>query len=249
MNNATTNKACVLGATGCIGFELTVHLLQADCEVLAVVRDSGKLRRMLNERGVDHEGLSIIERDLFADRVTEEMLACDYIFNAASKPVSFVPWSRVNRQWGGVVSALTRELVESGAEAHIVAFCGPEYFAAYDGEIGWFRRAATSVTNRLSAALRDNHDEALWLLGSSYGRWSVLRCGSIREASGQTGDAGRIGVDLHRDGSDYRAGKGKALVVEDLAAWVAESVESGDFVEFASEMPFLFNRWGGQKAI
>lgn len=242
---AHTTNACVLGATGTIGFELTVALIASGCSVVAVVRNTEKLRGMLSEREVDHKGLAILERDLFAQGVTQEMIDCDYIFNAASKPVSFAPWSSVNRQWDSAVSSLTRQIVESGTGAHVVAFCGPEYFSAHDGEVGLFQRAATSVANRLSAALRDNHDEALWLLGSGYERWSVLRCGSIREASGKAGMATSIGTSLHDDGSDYRAGKGKALVVEDFATWLAELVRSGGLVEFEREMPFVFNRWDG----
>ena len=99
----------------------------------------------------------------------------------------------------------------------------------------------SKVLNRTIAALRDNHDEAVFLLSSGYDRWSVLRCGSIRPSSGEPGDASRIGADLHRDGSDYRRGKGKSLVVEDLAAYLARAVQNGDFSAFEGQMPFLFN--------
>ena len=97
------------------------------------------------------------------------------------------------------------------------------------------------LINKMSAALRDNHDEAMLLLASGYGRWSVFRCGSIRPRSGQPGDASRIGMDLHNDGSNYRLGKGKSLVVEDLAAYLADAIQSGAFSGFEEEMPFLFN--------
>ena len=143
-------KVCILGATGCIGFEVTVHVLQAGCGVLAVVRDTDKFRRMLSAQGIDDlEGLSVVELDLFAEKavadpaVAQEMMACDYIFNTASKPVSWVPWSRANREWGGVVSSLTRELVEVASQdrrkPHIVAFCGTEYFAGYDANVSFFQ--------------------------------------------------------------------------------------------------------------
>ena len=212
-------QVCVLGATGCIGFELTVHLLQAECDVLAAVRDGSKLQRMLaaHGMGLDLGGLSVVEQDLFTEgfpRLGAEVMACDYIFNAASKPISWVPWSRANREWGGVVSTLTRAIVRrawrSASKPHIVAFCGPEHFPGYDDEAPsplW--TAMSKVLNRTIAALRDNHDEAVFLLSSGYDRWSVLRCGSIRPSSGEPGDASRIGVDLHRDGSDYRRGKGE----------------------------------------
>ena len=254
MNTTTTSqkKVCILGATGAIGFELSVHALEAGCEVLAVVRDTGKLRRMLTARGMDDPGgLSVIELDLFAEKavadpsVAQALMACDYIFNAASKPVSFAPWSRVNREWGAVVSSLTRELVEIASrdarKPHFVAFCGTEYFAGYDGNISFVQKAMPKLINKMSAALRDNHDEAMLLLTSGYERWSVFRCGSIRPSSGQSGDAGRIGMDLHKDGSDYRLGKGKSLVAEDLAAYLANAIQSGAFSGFEGEMPFLFN--------
>ena len=61
-----SRKVCILGATGCVGFELATHLLQAGCEVLAVVRDASKLRKMLGRR--DRKGLTIIELDLFTER-------------------------------------------------------------------------------------------------------------------------------------------------------------------------------------
>ena len=245
-------KVCILGATGCIGFELTVHLLQTRCDVLAAVRDGSKLRRMLAAHGMgrpDLERLSVVEPDLFAEGVARhgaEMMACDYIFNAASKPISWVPWSRANREWGGVVSTLTREILRmasrSAAKPHIVAFCGPEHFAGYDDDApSPLRTAMSKVLNSMIAALRDNHDEAVLLLTSGYERWSVLRCGSIRPTSGTPGDASRIGADLHRDGSDYRHGKGKSLVVEDLAAYLARAIRSGEFSAFEGQMPFLFN--------
>ena len=254
MNATTTSptKVCVLGATGCIGLEVTVHALQAGCRVLAVVRDTDKLRRMLSARGIDDlEKLSVVELDLFAERavadpsVAQEMMACDYIFNAASKPVSWVPWSRANREWGGAVSALTRGIVEIASQdsrkPHMVAFCGTEYFAGYDSNISFVQKAMAKLINTMSAALRDNHDEAVLLLTSGYGRWSVFRCGSIRPSSGQPGDAGRIGMDLHKDGSNYRLGKGKSLVVEDLAAYLVSEIQSEAFSGFEGEMPFLFN--------
>ena len=254
MNTTTTSpkKVCILGATGSIGFEMTVHMLQAGCGVLAVVRDTDKFRRMLSAQGIDDlERLSVVELDLFAEKavadpsVAQEMMACDYIFNAASKPVSLVPWSRANREWGGVVSSLTRDIVEiasqDGRKPHIVAFCGTEYFAGYDGKISFVQKAMPKLINKMSAALRDNRDEAILLLTSGYGRWSVFRCGSIQPSSGQSGDASRIGMDLHKDGSDYRLGKGKSLVVEDLAAYLANAIQSGAFSGFEGEMPFLFN--------
>lgn len=246
-------KVCILGATGCIGFELTVHLLEVGCRVLAVVRDTDKFRRMLSAQGIypDLEGLSVVELDLFAEKaiadpsVAQELMAWDYIFNTASKPVSWVPWSRANREWGGVVSSLTRELMEVASQdrrkPHIVAFCGTEYFAGYDANVSFFQQALPKVLNKIVAALRDNHDEAMLLLTSGYGRWSVFRCGSIQPSSGQPGDASRIGMDLHKDGSDYRLGKGKSLVVEDLASYLANAIQSGAFSDFEGEMPFLFN--------
>ena len=246
-------KVCILGATGCIGFELTVHLLKVGCRVLAVVRDADKLQRMLSAQGIcpDREELSVVEMDLFAEKavahpsVAQEMMACDYIFNTASKPVSWMPWSRANREWGGVVSSLTRELVEIASQdrrkPHVVAFCGTEYFVGYDANVSFFQRVLPKALNKMIAALRDNHDEAMLLLTSGYGRWSVLRCGSIRPSSGQPGDASRIGMDLHKDGSDYRRGKGKSLVVEDLAAYLADTIQNGAFSGFEGEMPFLFN--------
>ena len=254
MNTRTTSskKVCILGATGSIGFELIVHVLQAGCGALAVVRDTDKLQRMLTARGMDDPGgLSVIELDLFAEKavadqtVAQEMMACDYIFNAASKPVSFAPWSRVNREWDAVVSSLTKELVEIASQdarkPHIVAFCGTEYFAGYDGNLSFVQKAMPKLINMMSAALRDNHVEAMLLLTSGYGRWSVFRCGSIRPSSGQPGDASRVGLDLHKDGSNYRLGKGKSLVVEDLAAYLANAIRSGAFSGFEGEMPFLFN--------
>ncbi len=254
MNSTTTfsNNVCILGATGCIGFELTFHLLQAGCRVLAVVRDTDKFQRMLNAQGIDDlEKLSIVELDLFAENavadpsMAQRVMACDYIFNAASKPISKVPWSRINREWGGVVSSLTREIVEivshDEKKPHIGAFCGPEYFAGYDGNISFIQKAMTKLINKMNAALRDNHDEAMFLLTSGYGRWSVFRCGSIRPSSGQSGDASRIGVNLHKDGSNYRLGRGKSLVVEDIAAYLANAIQSGTFSKFEGEMPFLFN--------
>ncbi len=254
MNDTTSplTKVCILGATGSIGFEVTLHVLQAGCRALAVVRDTDKFRRMLSAQGMDNpSGLSVVELDLFAEKavadpsVAQEMMACDYIFNVASKPVSFVPWSRINREWGNVVSSLTRGIVEiasqDGRKPHIVAFCGPEYFTGYDGNISFVQKAMAKLANRMSAALRDNHDEAMLLLTSGYGRWSVFRCGSIRPSSGQSGDASRIGMDLHKDGSNYRRGKGKSLVVEDLAAYLSNAIQSGTFSGFEGEMPFLFN--------
>lgn len=247
----SVQKTTVLGATGCIGLDLTVHLLGAGCEVLAVVRDTDKLRRMLRERGTDPHGVRVIELDLFAKKavadpsVAQELMASDYIFNTASKPVSWVPWSRGNREWGGVVSSLTRDLVEiadrDSEKPHIVAFCGTEHFAGYDANVTFVQKVAPKLVNRLSAALRDNHDEATFLLKSAYGRWTVFRCGSIRPSSGQSGDASRIGMDLHHDGSNYRLGRGKSLVVEDLAAYLADAIQSGTLSEFEAEMPFLFN--------
>lgn len=245
-------RVAILGATGCIGFELTVHAIHAGCRVLAVVRDPDKLQRMLSARGIgEREELSVLDLDLFAPTaiadpsVAHEMLACDYIVNAASKPVSWAPWSRANREWGGVVSSLTRAIVEiasrDGRMPHIVAFCGTEYFAGYDDPISAVQTVMPKLVNRMSAALRDNHDEAIFLLTSGYGRWSVLRCGSIRPTSGQPGDASRIGADLHHDRSDYRRGKGKSLVVEDLAAYLANAIQRGSFSGFEREMPFLFN--------
>ena len=254
MNTTTTSikTVCVLGATGSIGFETTVHALRAGCKTLAVARDADKLRGMLGARGMnDPDGLSVAQMDLFAENamaapsMTQQMMACDYIFNAASKPVSFAPWSRTNREWDAAVSSLTRMLVEiasrSEAKPHIVAFCGTEYFVGHDGKIGFVQKAMPKLVNRMSAALRDNHDEALFLLGSGYGRWSVFRSGSIRPSSGRRGDGSRIGMNLHKDGSDYRRGKGKSLVAEDLAAYLADAIQSGAFAELEGEMPFLFN--------
>ena len=252
MPKEQTTKVCILGATGSVGFELSVHMLKAGCEIIAVVRNTDKLRRMLTVRGMgDLEELRVIELDLFAENmisdltVTNEIIACDYIFNGASKPVSWMPWSRINRGWGAVVSSLTKKLVaiaqQRGLNPHIVAFCGPEYFAQYDDNISLAHKIMTTLTNKMNAALRDNHDEALLLLASEYQRWSVLRCGSIRPSSGQSGDASKIGADFHKDGSDYRRGKGKSLVVEDLAAYLANAIQSGEFSEFEGEMPFLFN--------
>ena len=250
---SSSKKACILGATGCIGFELTVHLLQTGCEVLAVVRDTSKFRQMLTAHGTDPdlEGLSVVELDLFAEGAfadtvsAQEMMACDYLFNTASKPISWTPWSRANREWGSIVSSLTRDIVrmasQSASKPHIVAFCGPEYFAEYDDNVILFQKAMPMVLNKMIAALRDNHDEAVLLLASGYGRWSVLRCGSIRPKSGEPGDASRIGMDLHKDGSDYRLGKGKSLVIEDLAAYLAHSIQNGEFSAFEGQMPFLFN--------
>ena len=206
MNTTTTSPrmVCILGATGSIGFEVTVHVLQAGCGALAVVRDTGKFLRMLSAQGIDDlEGLSVVELDLFAEEavadpsVAQEMMACDYIFNAASKPVSWAPWSRANREWGGVVSSLTREIVEIASQdrrtPHIVAFCGTEYFAGYDDNISFVQKAMPKLINNMSAALRDNHDEEFdffWPRGTDV--VSVFRCGSIRPRSGQPGDASRI---------------------------------------------------------
>ncbi len=246
-------NTCILGATGSIGFELTVHLLQTGSGVLAVVRDAEKLQRMLRERGFapDPDALSVVEQDLFAGPgvtatpLSQELLDCEYIFNMASKPVSLAPWSRVNREWGSAVSSLTRKIVETasvaGVRPHVVAFCGTEQFAGYDSNISLLQKILPKVLNRMSAALRDNHDEAMFLLTSGYGRWSVLRCGSIRSHTGQPGDASRIGMDLHEDGSDYRSGRGKSLVVEDLAAYLARAIQNGTLSGFETEMPFLFN--------
>ena len=254
MNNTTTisKKVCILGATGCIGLELTIHMLQAGCKVLAVVRDTDKLRKMLDAQGIDDlKKLSVIELDLFAENavadpsVAQGVMACDYIFNVASKPISWVPWSRTNLEWGGAVSLLTKEIVEIvshyGKKPHIVAFCGTEYFAGYDSNINFIQKAMPKLINKMNAALRDNHDEAMFLLASGYGRWSVFRCGSIRPSSGQSGDASRIRMSLHKDGSDYRLGKGKSLVVEDIAAYLIDAIQSDIFSEFEGEMPFLFN--------
>ncbi len=253
MHTTTSPKTvCTLGATGTVGFETTVHMLQAGCGVLAVVRDPYKIRRMLRARAItSFEGLTIVELDLFAEKaiadpsVAQAMMACDYIFNTASKPVSLMPWSRTNHERGSVVSSLTGDIVKAasrgGKRPRIVAFCGTEYFAGHDDNISFVHKTATRLANKLSAALRDNHDEAMLLLTSGYERWSVLRCGSIRPSSGQTGDASRIGTDLHKDGSNYRLGKGKSLVVEDLAAYLAHAVQSGTFSRFEGEMPFLFN--------
>ncbi len=121
------------------------------------------------------------------------------------------------------------------------AICGTEYFAGYDNNIGFFQKAMPKILNKMIAALGDNHDETIFLLGSDYEQWSVLRCGSIRPTSGEPGKADRIGIDLHKDGSDYRKGKGKALIVEDLAAYLAQTIHRGDFSVFERQMPFLFN--------
>ena len=173
------------------------------------------------------------------------MIGYDYIFNAASKPISWRPWSRANREWNGAVSSLTKDIIgaalQNDCKPHVVALCGPEYFAGYDDKISLLQRVMPRVVNGIVAALRDNHDEAVFLLRSGYGRWSVLRCGSIRPSSRQAGDASRIGADLHRDGSDYRRGKGKSLVVEDLAAYLARSIQRGEFSAFEGQVPFLFN--------
>ena len=48
-------------------------------------------------------------------------------------------------------------------------------------------------------------------------------------------------MDLHNDGSNYRLGKRKSLVVEDLAAYLADAIQSGAFSGFEREMPYLFN--------
>ena len=254
MNTTTSSKrACILGATGCIGFEVTVHLLQAGCGVLAVVRNANKFRQMLTSHGLDPdlEGLSVVELDLFAEGpfangvLAQEMMVCDYIFNTASRPISWTPWSRANREWGNVVSSLTRDVVgmaaKSARKPRIVAFCGPEYFVEYDDNVSFFQWAMPKVLNTMIAALRDNHDEAIFLLTSGYGRWTVLRCGSIQPKSGKLGDANKVGTDLHEDGSDYRLGRGKSLVIEDLAAYLAHSVQSGEFSAFEGQMPFVFN--------
>ena len=253
MTSKPLKKACVLGATGCIGFELTAHLLTSGVHVVAVVRNETKFQEMISARLPNSESmrLDVIQIDLFSagalsDSDSVEMIMnCDYIFNVASKPLSLAPWSRTNREWGGVVSQLTKQVIclaaENNTSPHVVAFCGPEYFPAYDGKISLFQKALTKVFNNLIAGLGDNHEEATFLLRSGYPRWSVLRCGSIRPQSGKTGDASRIGMSLHKDGSDYRQGKGKSLIVEDLAAYLANAVETAGFVDFEQQMPFLFN--------
>lgn len=207
---------------------------------------------MLTNRGIAYPNaeLSVHSLDLFGgDELNGDLQQtignCNYIFNVASKPLSWNPFSRINREWGSAVSLLTRKLVEiassSTVRPHIFAFCGPEYFDNYDENIGRFNKMLTKFLNSLISGLRDNHDEAMLLLASDYDKWSVMRCGSIRPGSGGFGDASKIDTDPHRDRSDYRRGRGCALVAEDLAAYIADRMHKGLISEFEGKMPFLFN--------
>ena len=173
--------------------------------------------------------LTVLVADLFNEpamanpQLAEVLGECAWVFNCASPALSWNPFSRANRSWGTPVSSLTRHLlgVASDDGPHIVAVCGPEHFEHHDGSVSIFRKALSWTASALFPALRDNRTEVQLLLQSNHERWTVLRCGSIRPGRGESGDANRIDFDLHRDGSNYRAGKGAALMAADLGAFVA----------------------------
>lgn len=213
--DAKTGRICVLGATGVIGMELVAHLLQAGQAVVAVVRDEAKLARGLKARAVQptEEALTVLVADLFTEtdainpQLPEVLKDCASVFNCASPALSWIPCSRANREWGAPVSSLTRYLLGVATEnddgPHLVAICGPEHFEEHDGSVNPFRKVFSWTANALFPALRDNHDEVQLLLKSNQERWTVLRCGSIRPGTAESGDASKVQLDHQKDGSDY----------------------------------------------
>lgn len=246
------NTTCILGATGTIGSELTADLLKNGISVIAIVRNEKKLHQILKERGLNssEKNLTVIEMDLFSgimqnSTLVEAIKKSDYVFNCASPKMSWLPFSKINRTWGEPVSKLTNEIVNVGKETNnnpqVIAFCGPEYFKKYDGTNGFLGGMPSIVMKSFIGALRDNYIEASFLLNSDYKKWTVLRCGSIRNWTGIEGDSSKVDIDFHKDKSDYRKGKGKSLVVEDLSVFLVEKVKSNEINLLEKKMPFVYN--------
>ncbi len=244
---------CILGATGSIGIELTASLLRNSENVLAVVRNEEKLQQMLELRELasTENRLTTIEADLFSEHVIQNstledaIKKSDYVFNCASPKISWMPFSKINRKWGEPVSSLTKNIVQLGKETqsfpHLLAFCGTEYFKKYDGTNGSLGGFLSLILKSLIGALRDNYIEVNFLLNSDYQKWTVLRCGSVQGWTGVKGDASKIAIDHHKNKSDYSKGKGKSLVVEDLSAFLADLISSGEISSVNKKMPFVFN--------
>ncbi|WP_136468593.1 NAD(P)H-binding protein [Flagellimonas onchidii] len=252
-NREQTNTIGILGATGIIGFELTAHFLQKNENVVAIVRNQNKLHDLLKSRNISslNNLTTITTSDLFLKNMLDDssiknqLLQCNYIFNCASPPLSWMPFSKANRNWRAPVSTLTKSIIaltkKTTKTPHIVAFCGTDYFKQVDGTKGPLFGLMSSVLRSFIGGLKDNRIEALFLLNSNYDNWTVLRCGSIRPNTDLEGDTTKIGVDFHKDKSDYRKGKGKALVIEDLAAFLVENIRNKKFKSFTKKMPFIYN--------
>ena len=261
-------KVCVLGASGCIGMEVVASLLgrgydqdRKDIHVVGVVRNGSKLSAGMERRGLlppANKRLKIREGDVFATGegfLEDVMKGCDVVLNCASPALSWNPFSTVNRNWGSPVSDLTCKIISVASNnapnttqsstngPRIIAFSGPEYFDEYDPRenISSLFRCASWLSQWLYPALRDNAVEVRSLLNSGYPRWTVFRCGSTRpnEGSTKTGDATKIGSDLHHDGSDYGQDRGYSLRAADLGAFVADSIVHGKHE--IKEMPFVWN--------
>lgn len=247
------SKMCILGATGCVGIELTAHLLKIGNEVLAVVRDKTKLQKLLKDRhiSIDEKRLTVMDEDLFeggsdlSSSLSEALLGCSVIFNTASPKMSWVPWSRLNRNWGSPVSDLTKRIVamqsELSLKPHLFVLCGSEYFNGFNKTPGVMTVLMSRIMRSLYPFLRDNYEEVEYLINSSVNEWTVLRCGSIRPGEGSLGEAGRVEHDLYEDHSDYRRGKGVSLLATDLAAYLAQLVNNDNLKELSGQMPFLYN--------
>lgn len=195
--------------------------------------------------------LTIIEADVFSESIRQNSTIADvikksdYVFNCASPKISWLPFSTTNRKWGEPVSNLTKDIISLGKEtqnsSHLLAFCGTEYFKEYDGTKGFMGGFLSLVLKSLIGALRDNDIEARFLLNSNYKKWTVFRCGSIRDWANEKGNSSKIGFDFHKDKSDYRKGKGKALIVEDLSAFLIDKIKSNEMNLFETKMPFVYN--------
>ncbi|MGF1703594.1 SDR family oxidoreductase [Photobacterium makurazakiensis] len=243
---------CVLGATGRIGIELTASLLSKNLTVRAVVRDKTKLLNMLKERGIsaDQPTLSIFVTDLFSavpnTALNDAFSNCSMVFNCASPKISWVPLSKVNRQWGTPVLSLTRRLIEHANQAdikpHVFTFIGPEYFGQYDAHIRPHHRILSKLLKAIYPALKDNYLETNLILDGEYKKWTVLRCGGIRPGvKGRLGNSQNVGMDYKVDGSNYKLGKGYSLQAEDLAAYLTSLIENKTVGDLEAQMPFTFN--------
>ncbi len=244
------NKVCILGATGNIGIEVTVALLKNNEKVIAVVRNRKKLIQLLKLRNVIYkkENLTIIQSELFSKVLENDVInaikQCDYVFNLASPKISWVPFSKINRKWGEPVCNLTRDIIkyseQTEVKPHIIAMCGTEYFEKLDGKKAGLM---SKILRMFIGALRDNFMEVEFLLNADYLKWTVFRCGSVREyaGTGVAGKASNIGMDLHKDYSNYKTGKGKALIAEDLGDYIADLINKNKMESLYKTMPFLFN--------
>ncbi|WP_196892169.1 Rossmann-fold NAD(P)-binding domain-containing protein [Aureivirga marina] len=252
MEDLKNNFSCVLGATGCIGIEITSHLLLHKIPVLAIVRSKLKLKNLLNERNISFKEnlLKIREVDFFNNEIKNnelwiEIISCKNIFNCASPKIAYNPFSKINRNWKTPVSDLTKKIIENtisqNKTPHLFFFIGPEKFKQVDGSSGLFWGGISKITRTLIKALHDKYVEANFIINSAYKNWTIFRCGNVRFGSGNMGLASKVEMDLYKDKSNYQKGKGKSLIAEDLGSFVVNLIVTEQNKSLKGKLPFIFN--------